>query len=121
MQQRRRFRRIGVDLDGLIQFPHTGDEMDCMVRNISEECMGAMIFTPDQRIRKREDVNLDIFIPTERTPILCSGKIVWYSEDEEAFRNYKGYSAGIIITDISRIDQRRLELVMARSATPDLY
>ena len=121
MQQRRRFRRIGVDLDGVVQFPQTGDELDCMVRNVSEQCMGAMIFVSNPRVRNREDVNLDIFIPAERTPVLCSGKIVWYSEDEELFQNYKGYSAGIIITDISRIDQRRLELIMARFSAPDLY
>jgi hypothetical protein len=114
MQQRRRFRRVEVDLDGVVQFQQNGDEMGCIVCNISEECMGALILTQDPRVRQRGDIDLNIFIPAERTPANCTGKIIWHSEDKGFFRNYTGFLAGMIITGISRMDQRRLELVMAR-------
>jgi hypothetical protein len=118
MQNRRRFRRIDVDLDGVIRFQRASDAAGCVIRNINEECAGVMIATSDARVCAREDLNLGILIPADRSPVKCTGRIVWYSEDKESFKAGADYEAGILITDISRIDRRRLELVMARKRTP---
>ena len=115
MQGRRRSLRIETDLDGTIEFQRTKDTAKCLVRNINEECVGVMILTPDLRICAKENVNLSIFIPAERSPVKCTGEIVWYSSvDEGSLGGVKAYAAGIFITDISRLDRRRLELLVAR-------
>ncbi len=114
MQERRRFRRIESNLDGIVQIQRTNEAMECVIRNINEECTGIMIATSDPRVCAREDVKVSIFIPSERSPVKCAGRITWYSEDKEPFMLGIGYLAGIFITDISRLDLRRLELVLTR-------
>ncbi len=109
MHERRRFRRVNVDLDALIQLQRNDDAIGCVVQDLSRECMGAMIATSDPRVCAKEDVDLSIFIPAERTPVNCSGRIAWYSKDNNGGT---GYLVGIYVTDISRIDQRRLQLVV---------
>ena len=117
MQGRRRSLRIETDLDGIIEFQRTKDTAKCLVRNVNEECIGVMILTSDLRICAKENVNLSIFIPAERSPVKCTGEIVWYSPvdvDEGPLGGVEAYAAGIFITDISRLDRRRLELLVAR-------
>ena len=114
MPERRRFRRINVDLDGFVQLQRTNDTRECVIRNINEECMGVMIATSDPNICAREDLNLAIIIPADRSPAKCTGRITWYSKDEDYFKGNIGYLAGVFITDISRIDRRRLELLIAQ-------
>ncbi len=109
MQERRRFRRVNVDLDALIQFQRSDDAIGCVIHDLSRECMGALIATSDQRVCAKDNIDLSIFIPAERTPVNCSGRIAWYSKDDNGGT---GYLAGIYITDISRIDQRRLQIVI---------
>jgi hypothetical protein len=89
--------------------------MKCLIRDINEECTGVMIVTLDPRVCAKEDVDLSISIPAERTPVKCTGKITWYSSaDKESLGGIEGYAAGVFITDISRLDRRRLELLVAR-------
>ena len=116
MRGRRRSQRIEIDLDGVIQFQQTKDTTECLIRNISEDCKGVMIITTsDPRVCANEDVNLSIFIPAERSPVKCTGRIAWYSSaDKETFQGLTVYKAGIFITEISRLDRRRLELFVAR-------
>ena len=113
-QEKRRYRRINVDLDGIIRFYQTDYTIECVIHNVSEDCMGFMIVTHDPRVCKREDLNLSVIIPAERSPIKCAGKITWHSANEEPFRSGKIYAAGIFTTDISRIDRRRLDLAIDR-------
>lgn len=115
MRDKRRFRRIDVDLDGIIRFQQTNDTIECVVCNVSEKCMGFMIVTSDSRVCKREDLNLSVFIPTEGAPAKCTGRVVWYSEDRETFRGRAGYSAGIFTTHINRTDSGKLDLLIARN------
>jgi hypothetical protein len=115
MRGRRSSLRIETDLDGTIELQRTKDTMKCFIRNINEECVGVMIVTGDPRVCAKEDVNLSIFIPAERSPVKCSGRIVWHSSaDGAALQGVVGYVAGVFITDISRLDRRRLELLVAR-------
>lgn len=116
MEDRRRFRRIDVDLDGVIRFQQSSDTIGCVIRNINKECMGAMIVASDPRVCSKEDLDLGIFIPADRSPVRCSGRVVWYSEDKKPFKNNTDYAAGIFITNISRMDRRRLELVADRKS-----
>jgi hypothetical protein len=65
-----------------------------------------------------EDLNLAILIPAYRSPVKCAGRIAWYSENKAHFTSGTDYAAGIYITDISRIDRRRLELIIAGRREP---
>jgi hypothetical protein len=65
-----------------------------------------------------EDLNLAILIPADRSPVKCAGRVAWYSENRDPFTSSTDYTAGISITGISRIDRRRLELVIAGKREP---
>jgi hypothetical protein len=118
MQEKRRSRRIDIDLEGTVNFQQDDGMKSCFIRNINEECAGVMIVTSDPRVSVMEDLNLAILIPAYRTPVKCAGRIAWYSENKNPFTTSTDYAAGIYITDISRIDRRRLELVIAGKREP---
>lgn len=105
---------IDVGLSGTIQFQQTTDTAECIIQDISEDCARIMVFAPDTRFREREDVELRIFLPAERSPVKCTGRIVWHSDDEESFDDQRGYFAQISVTHISRINQRLLDLFIAQ-------
>ena len=115
MAEQRRYRRIDVDLDGIVTFSRTNSTVICAIHDISREGRGVKIVTSDPRICAKEDVNLAILIPTDSSPVKCAGRITWYSEDEDPFRVGKAYVAGVLITDMSTIDQKRLEFAIDRS------
>jgi hypothetical protein len=117
MSERRSSRRIDVDLDGLVKFQQSEDNIGCIIYNINEECVGVMVVTSDPRICKKDQVDLRIFIPAERSPVKCSGKTVWYTDDKKPYNGFSGYAAGIFITDLNKIDRRRLELVVSGRRT----
>jgi hypothetical protein len=109
--ERRRFQRINVDLDGLIAFHRTSDTAVCAIRDINRECMGVGIATSDPHVCAREDISLTVFIPVRSDDISsakCTGRIAWYSGHEESHEGEPVYTAGIFITDISRIDEAKL-------------
>ncbi len=107
---------IGIELDGIVQFQHTDDVIiECVIRDITEDCAEAVVIASDEHICAEEDVYLKILLPTEKSPIMCTGKIIWYSEsDEETLKGSRAYLARISITDISRIERKRLDLVIAQ-------
>jgi hypothetical protein len=111
MRERRRFRRIDIDLDGLIAFHRTSDTAVCAIRDINRECMGVKLITPDPHVCARENIDLTIFIPSRSDDLLsakCTGRITWYSEDEQPFESASIYKAGVFITDVSKIDEAKL-------------
>jgi len=118
MQEKRRSPRIDVDLEGAVKFQQGNGMKTCVVRNINEACAGVMIVTSDPRVCVMEDLNLAILIPADRSPVKCAGRVAWYSENRDPFTSSIDYTAGISITDISRIDRRRLELVIAGRREP---
>jgi hypothetical protein len=118
MDERRRSRRIDVDLDGTVRFQPDNGARSCVIRNINEECAGLMIATSDSRVSAMGNLNIDIFLPAYRSPIKCTGRITWCSEGEHSLANDTAYTAGIYITDISRIDRRKLELLVVGRREP---
>lgn len=105
---------IEVELSGVIQSQQTTDAAECIIQDIKEDYSETMVFASDARFRAREDVDLRIFLPTERSPVKCAGRIVWHSEDVELSGGCKGYFAQVIITHISRMDQRRFDLFIVQ-------
>ena len=118
MWEKRQSQRIDVDLEGSVNFQQGNDTRACVIRNINEECAGIMIVTSDPRVCVMEDLNLAILMPADRSPVKCTGRIAWYSENNDPFTRITDYVAGISITDISKIDRRRLELVIAGKREP---
>lgn len=102
---------IYTGLYGVIRFPQTGDTLGCFIYSISEDCTEAVIVTSSPRVCVREEVELRIILPVDRSPIKCLGRI---AEDKGLIDDIRGYSARIFITQISRIDQRRLELLISQ-------
>lgn len=112
--ERRRSRRIDVALGGTVKSQQDNDMTACVIRNINEGCSGVAVSTFDPRVCVIKDLVLNIAIPAGRSPVRCTGRIAWYSEDSPPGGRYK---AGISITEISGIDRRKLELVIAFSET----
>jgi hypothetical protein len=111
--EKRRHRRVNVDLDGVIEFQNK-ERAKCSIYNISERCAGVMLSTLNPNVCEKQNVKLSIFIPAESEPVECSGDIIWYIEDKDPARIGKIYLAGISVTDINRIDQRRIELIVGQ-------
>lgn len=105
---------IDVGLNGIIQFQQSDDVAECFVQDIREDYAEIMVFASDARFRVREDVELRIFLPAERSPIKCTGRIVWCSDEVELSGDYRGYYARISITYISRLHERLLDLFIAQ-------
>lgn len=105
---------IEVELSGVIQSQQTTDAAECIIQDIKEDYSETMVFASDARFRAREDVDLRIFLPAERSPVKCAGRIVWHSEDVELSGGCIGYFAQVIITHISRMDRRRFDLFIVQ-------
>lgn len=113
MQEEIKPRIMDVGLEGIIQFQHADSTIGCVIRDITRDYTEVVVIASDQRICMEGDVELKVILPTERSPIKCTGKIVWYSRDGRACL------ARIAITCISRIERRRLELVIAQKKACD--
>jgi c-di-GMP-binding flagellar brake protein YcgR len=114
---RRRFRRVSFGLDGSIQLQRIKETLKCVIRDISEGCMGVGIVTSDSSVCdwEHEDVNVSIYIPGEGSPVVCSGRIAWSSLwGDRTSGGVKGYRAGLFIIDISQSDEKRLSSAIAR-------
>ena len=106
---------IHVGLDGVIQLQQSGDTIECFIRDVNEDLTEATVVAFDPQVCEQEEVELSIFVPTERSPIKCVGSISWQPEDNEGLRKDQGEClARIFITDISRIDGRRLDLILTQ-------
>lgn len=115
MQEVMGAKTIEIGLEGSVRFYSTGDTIECLINDITEDCKNIMVVSSNPGICKKEDVDLQILVPVERSPIRCGGEIVWCSEtDEKIARNSREHLARIFITDISRIDERRLDLIVAQ-------
>ena len=108
MQEEINPRVIEVGLEGIIQFQGDDATLECIVRDITRDYTEVVVIAFDQRVCSEENVELRVILPTERSPIKCTGKIVWYSNDGSS------YLVRILIISISRIERRRLELVIAQ-------
>jgi CheY-like chemotaxis protein len=114
MQEVTESRTIGIGLDSTIRSQRVSNAIECLVQYITEDCTDAIAIVPDERFHTGEDVELRMFVPLERSPIKCTGRIVWHSEGEEFIKGRSGYSTRIFINHISRVDRRRLELAIAQ-------
>jgi CheY-like chemotaxis protein len=108
---------INIELNGNIQYRRNGDTVECIVQYITEELSEAILISSDPRICTGEDVILRIFLPLERSPIKCIGRITRRSESDGLFEYSRGYLARMFITYISRVDRRRLELIISQRKT----
>ena len=105
---------IHVGLDGIIQLQRTNDTIECLIRDINEDYSEALVVAFDPRVCIQEEIELKMFLPTERSPIKCSGRISWHADDGEQYEDKGKYMVRVFITHISRIDGRRLDLVISQ-------
>ena len=104
-------RRISdVELDGIISFEQTGERVACIVYDVNLGCMTMDMFMTDPRDCAGEDVELNIFLPAERTPVKCAGTIVQHPVDVDFPEDQDNRLAQIVVTNISRMDLRRFEI-----------
>ncbi|MBD3182360.1 hypothetical protein GF312_08715 [Candidatus Poribacteria bacterium] len=109
-------RTLNFGLSGIVNFKQNGDAVECDINNIGRGYGEAIAITEDPAICKFGEIDLTIFSPTERTPIRCEGRITSFEENKRNLDKVKEYLAKIYITDISRIDERRLGLIVARKS-----
>ena len=104
-------RRISeVELEGVISFKQTGEKISCIAYDVSPGCMEIGVSMNEPRVCAGEDVELNIFLPTERKPIKCVGRIVQHSEDVEFPEDHDDRLVKIVVTHINRMDLRRFEI-----------
>ena len=98
----------GIELNGVISFVQTGERVSCVVYDVTPGCMEIDIDMFESRVCAGEDVELNIFLPVERTPVRCSGTIAQHPDDFSKDQN--SCLAQIAVTHMSRMDHRRFEL-----------
>ena len=114
MREMLKYGLVEIGLSGTIQFQQARERIECVVQDMTDDYGEFVVIASDPRVCARENIDLSIFLPTERTPIKCSGKIIRYSKNSKSFRGHKDYIARVSINYITRIDRRRLELVVAQ-------
>jgi hypothetical protein len=102
---------IYTGLYGVIRYQGNVDAIGCFIHSISEDGREAVVVAPTPLICQNGKAELRIITPTENSPIKCEGKI---SEDKCLVENVRGYTARVFITNSSRIDRRRLELLIGQ-------
>ena len=105
-------RMIDTELDAIILFQQTNETITCTVRNVARDYKNLIVTASDRCICEYEDVDLIIISPADSSPIRCVGRTIWHLEDDVLPGEHKQYTARVSIADISRIDQRRLELLI---------
>jgi hypothetical protein len=116
MQKEAKVGAVGIRLRGIVRLQQTREAIQCVINDIAEDCADTTVVTSDPRIcAKKEEVELKMLLPTERSPIKCVGKITWHSMEERGLvKDSSRYLARISIADISRVDREKLSLLIAR-------
>ncbi len=101
---------IDTELDATIHSQETDDTIECIILNITRDYTDVMAVASDPRVCERKAIDLGIFVPTEKLPIKCVGRIIWHLEGDEltGSRNERCL-VRIFISDISQVDQERLD------------
>jgi hypothetical protein len=105
---------VEVDLHGIIQFQHMSDAIQCVTHDISEDYTETVVTASDPRICMGDNLDLNIFLPVEESPIKCTGRIVWLQRVRNRSKAEEEYLARISITHITQVDRRRLGLAMGK-------
>jgi hypothetical protein len=116
MQKEGKLGTVGIRLRGIVRLQQTREAIQCIISDIAEDCADTTVVTSDPRICvKEEDVELKMLLPMERSPIKCVGKITWHSMQKRGLVKDSGkYLARISIADISRVDRKRLGLLISQ-------
>jgi len=102
---------IYVGLDCIIHFRRADDILGCVIHTITGDYTEAVLIASDPDAFKEDDVELRILLPVERSPIRCTGRI---SADKSKVEGSGKYSTKVFISNINRLDQRRLEVFIER-------
>lgn len=102
-------RSIYLGLYGIINFQQIDKAISCFINSISEDCNEVVVVTSTPLPYESFYAELRIIPPLSRSPIKCEVKI---SEEKSLIKDVKGYSTRMFITNISRIDRRRLEILI---------
>lgn len=105
---------IHIELNGIIRARNADEEAGCIVNSITGDHREVTLVGsgPDAFTKEdKEDMELMMFLPLERSPVRCTCRIVEYGNRT---RNDGSHSARMLITQMSRLDRRRLELVIER-------
>lgn len=105
---------IDINLNGIIRLGQSSGKIECIVRDVTEDYTEIGVIVFGQLASEEEEAVLSIFLPTERTPIKCAGIITRYPENNVSSENQEKFPAQIAITNMGRIDRRRLELFVAQ-------
>jgi hypothetical protein len=114
MQETSGYGLVNLGLDAIIWFKETDEEMSCIVRGVTPDCLEADVVIPNVSSCAGGDVKLNIFLPNERTPVKCTGGVTEDSEENNSSGDPDGCLVHLMITPTSRIDHRRLELFVTQ-------
>lgn len=104
-----------MELDAVIWFKETDEKMGCVVHDITPDCTEASVVISNMRPCAGGKVELDIFLPTERTPIKCNGEVIQHpAGEDDSSGNSSGSLVHLLLIHTSRIDHRRLELFVTQ-------
>ncbi len=108
---------INTELDAIIRRQRTDDMIKCVILNINKDYTDAMAVTSDPRICRQGAIDLNISVPTENSPIRCTGRIIWHLKgDELTESHHEKCLVRIFIADISQMDQERLDRLISQKS-----
>ena len=105
---------IYIGLDGIIQPQQNANKIECIVCDITEDYTEAMVIASEAFIWDQEGVKLSILPPAEKSPIKCTGRIIWPSKGKAMLEVNNGYLMQIQITHIDQIDRERLDFAITK-------
>lgn len=98
-----------LGLYGVIRFQELDKAISCFIHSVSEDCNEFVVVTSTPLPFESGYAELRVIPPLSQTPIKFEVKI---SEEKCLVKGVRGYSTRMFITNSSRIDQRRLEILV---------
>lgn len=98
-----------LGLYGIINSPKMDKAVSCLIHSISNDCNEFVVVTSTPLSYELGYAELRIIPPLSMTPIKCEVKL---SEEKALIEGVKGFQTRMFVTNSSRIDQRRLEILV---------
>ncbi len=83
--------------------------ISCFIHSVSNDCNEFVVVTSTPLPYESGYAELRVIPPLSMTPIKCEVKI---SEEKSLIEDVRGFSTRMFVTNSSRIDKRRLEILV---------
>jgi len=113
-EEKRKFARLNILIDVSYKKHDVAQQPEklTLTRNISK---GGICFVGYEELKELDVIDLEIFLPEEKTPIIATGKVVWVKEFTIGEPSLgKRFDVGAEFIDISQKDLEKVDKYMFR-------